>query len=61
MEEHPLQQTINPSGPTIVTPIPTGPPREPDASVVAKQDPSHTEVDFLDDLARATRPVDSPS
>lgn len=49
------QRTINPSGPTIVQPLPSGPPSEPDSSVIERQDPTHTEAAFMRDLGRVTQ------
>jgi hypothetical protein len=59
--------TANPAGSPRVTQRvhgagrPTAPIQEPSPSVLTKQDPAHTEGDFLRDLDRATRRPDDPS
>ncbi|MEA2362590.1 MAG: hypothetical protein QOD71_1735 [Thermoleophilaceae bacterium] len=55
-------QTSNPAGSpkiTDITPAPTAPsaPSAPGPDVANKQDPSHTEAEFVSDLEKATRRV----
>jgi hypothetical protein len=46
--------TINPAGPPILTNT-SSPISSPRPDVVAKQDPDHTEADFVADLGKATQ------
>jgi hypothetical protein len=57
-----MTATFNPIA-TRLTVIDTSEPaiHEPAATVVAEQDPTHTEADFLRDLDKATRRDSEPS